>query len=163
MTLNLLYKGPLLATNNREKRLVNKQEIRRSIHGQLRYLWKNPPLDLHYISARGKTFKVGDFTFQPTISELLGMTCELDIKLLTRGKMGSLIRDADLDNRLKTIFDALQLPQHLHELPINDKPSTNENPFYVLLENDAQITNVCIRSEPLLVPPAEDEKKLIFI
>lgn len=159
VAVTLLYKGPLLAVNDRDKRVINKQVIRRSIHGQLANLWRNPPMDIYTFSARGRTFKVGRFTFEPLISKLSGAACELNIKLLTRGKLGNLIHGADLDNRLKTLFDALRLPNQVQELPPNDKPSADENPFYVLLEDDAQITHLSVKSEPLLSPPVEGENE----
>ena len=38
----------------------------------------------------------------------------------------------DIDNRLKTLFDALRMPQNENELPKDEIPGTDEVPFFWL-------------------------------
>jgi hypothetical protein len=54
-----------------------------------------------------------------------------------------------LDNRLKTLFDALQMPAQRSELG-SASPAADEDPFYCLLENDKLITKVGTTTAPLL-------------
>ena len=63
----------------------------------------------------------------------------------------------DLDNRVKTIFDALRKAKGDHELGLNTKsglvtPGSDEKPFYVLLENDNLITHASVATDTLLAP-----------
>lgn len=113
------------------------------------------PQDLHYYSVAGGTIKIGEFDFQPVAAKRLTV-CDLDVKLLTRSRPGVLNQDGDLDNRLKTLFDALRVPT-LAELPANEKPTADEHLFYVLLEDDSSITDLRIRSEHLFLAPMRDE------
>jgi hypothetical protein len=62
---------------------------------------------------------------------------------------GSLISSGDIDNRLKTLFDALRMPKDKDEVGGN-APSVDEKPFYVLLEDDRLITHLSIETDTLL-------------
>ena len=151
MALTVKYYGPLPPAGNRQ----DKHHIRKQIHPWLKELWNDPPMDLYRM--KGEQRKISGFSFQPAISLLSGASCELNIKLLTRDPSGRIIQGGDLDNRLKTLFDALRVPQHEHEIPPDEKPTDNEHPFYGLLEDDSLITLCCIRSEKLLSPKMENE------
>jgi hypothetical protein len=61
----------------------------------------------------------------------------------------------DVDNRLTTIFDALRMPKGPQELGAGTQqgkvsPASNENPFFVLLEDDRLITHVSVTTDMLL-------------
>jgi len=71
---------------------------------------------------------------------------------------------ADIDNRLKTIFDALQMPGSLNDLGARGskgqiRPKPNDDPFYVLLQDDRLITHVSVTTDTMLeaVPNAPKE------
>ena len=149
--ITLQYRGRLLASNDK----VNKHELRKYFHPQLKSLWENPPSDLYHCSVSGADYPVRDFKFKPTLSKTCA-TCELNITLLTRTKPGGLIHDGDLDNRLKNIFDALRLPTEA-DLPSKEFPTNEDNPFYVLLEDDRSITDFRVRSTMLLLPKTLSE------
>ena len=72
-------------------------------------------------------------------------------------------RGGDIDNRLKTLLDSLRMPTMKEELPSNDPPEDNENPFYCLLENDNLITDISISTDRLLEPQASDSHVKLFI
>jgi hypothetical protein len=55
----------------------------------------------------------------------------------------------DLDNRLKTLFDALAVPNR--DQVVQDE--TIEDPIYVLLEDDAYITKIDVDTHRLLSNP----------
>jgi hypothetical protein len=56
----------------------------------------------------------------------------LDILFLRAEKPGSIFKvnsAGDLDNRLGVLFDALQLPKQLNQLPVDATPDAGERPF----------------------------------
>lgn len=57
------------------------------------------------------------------------------------------MRGGDIDGRLKTLFDALQRPVNLNEIPRSiTGPDYDEYPMFVLLENDKLISDVNIET-----------------
>ena len=59
----------------------------------------------------------------------------------------------DIDNRLKTFFDALRLPKNATELGDYAVPLDDETPFFCLPEDDSLITRVSVETDLLLDPP----------
>lgn len=86
----------------------------------------------------------------------MDVVAELAITLLRPEPPGHLItRGGDIDNRLKTLFDALTMPRHANALP-NDVAFDPQQPlFYCLLEDDNLVTAVSVRTEQLLEPVPE--------
>jgi hypothetical protein len=92
------------------------------------------------------------YRFVPLICKAEGLACALDILFLRRDNPGDLIiSGGDIDNRIKTLFDALRMPQECQELT-GFSPEEGENPFFCLLEDDALITHVSINTDRLLTP-----------
>jgi hypothetical protein len=58
----------------------------------------------------------------------------------------------DIDNRFKTLFDALQMPQNGQEIG-GEVSRNDEDPFFVLLQEDDSIANVSLTSDRLLDVP----------
>ena len=54
----------------------------------------------------------------------------------------------DIDNRLKTLFDSLRMPQHDSELPPGCKH--RGGPFFCLLEDDSLITKLTVNTSQIL-------------
>jgi hypothetical protein len=80
------------------------------------------------------------FRFVAIVNRIHSLIAELDITFLRRGSRGNVIRHGgDLDNRLKTLFDALRMPHT--EAEVADSPSNPEEKIFCLLEDDALITN----------------------
>jgi hypothetical protein len=90
--------------------------------------------------------KIRGFHFAPFVSNPLQLIAELDILLLKYDVVGG----ADIDNLLKTSFDALRAPQHKNELPPKAKPETGEKPFFCLLEDDSLITSFKVTCDRVL-------------
>jgi hypothetical protein len=59
-----------------------------------------------------------------------------------------------LINRIKTLFDALRMPQNKAELEGNDVPIDGEDPFFVLLRDDSLISHAEIETDTLWQPPS---------
>lgn len=95
-------------------------------------------------------FPVQRFTFVPLATKKYDFDCDLDILFLRNQPRGMLLDNAgDLDNRLKTLFDALRIPT-VSQLPNTIEPAEDEDPFFCLLEDDALISRVRVESERLL-------------
>ena len=58
----------------------------------------------------------------------------------------------DIDNRFKTLFDALQMPHNGQEIG-GEISRSDEDPFYVLLQEDDLIASVSLTSDRLLDVP----------
>ena len=63
-----------------------------------------------------------------------------------------------MDNRIKTLFDALTVPNHNANAGLNGEPEADETPFYCLLEDDKLITEITITSDRLLEPLESQER-----
>ena len=74
--------------------------------------------------------------------------CGIRVLFLRREPPGRVYQGGDIDGRLKTPFDALAVPQ---ENAINEQQQVPDNrTFYCLLEDDALITAIDVKSEQLL-------------
>lgn len=138
----LIYRGSLPAVGS-NKRTKEQHEIRRCFHSQIARTVKKPYSELFKNAPGFEGKQVGKFTFRPLICGdpfYPRRGCELDIHALSHDPFGSIVQSGDLDNRLKTLFDALCIPQE-NQLPPNAAPEENEHPFWVLLSDDRMITD----------------------
>ncbi|NTU74387.1 hypothetical protein HGB07_09740, partial [Candidatus Roizmanbacteria bacterium] len=102
---------------------------------------------------------IGNFRFVPLISQDLHLICELNIVMLRPEPPGLLItQGGDIDNRLKTLFDALRVPKNIGELPKEAAVAPDEEPFYCLLEDDNLITSISVRTDRLLTSSGNDSE-----
>jgi hypothetical protein len=182
MEFTLTYSGPLASNGTPE----DKHLIRKAFNPQLHHLWEQHPTLYRFGSEEvdvfdagtGNTepverarliswqFNRGQFRFLPVVLSELKLVCTLNIRFLRRAESGQLIRHGgDLDNRLKTLFDALTIPQP-NQVRKDWEPTPEEKPMFVLLEDDALITGFCIHAQRLLDPPApgstKDDVRLII-
>ncbi len=68
------------------------------------------------------------------------------------------MQGGDLDARIKTVFDALRLPDSLDEAG-GIGPQQDEEPFFCLLQDDKLISEIKVNTDELLVLPKEREVK----
>jgi hypothetical protein len=171
LEFTLVYEGPLLAY--KEDRAPHKQFIREQLHPQLRLLWQHKlPHWMNSNQVSGSIhrweagppkvqqiawqYRRGDYGFVPLVTEGLVVACKLDILFLRREVgLGRIVQGGDIDNRLKTLFDALRIPKDMSELGNRTIPD-EDNPFFCLLEDDILITEVKIRADTLLTPKKND-------
>ena len=157
MEFTLFYEGELRSNGD----AAHKQKIRRALHPQLKRLWQLDPLAScqNYVQYPPTSIPstislievVGDFTFAPLISDKLGLAACIKITMLRPERPGQIVQQSgDIDNRLKTLFDALSVPPHLNQIPFGDRPTATEAPFFCLLQDDRLITSVSVESERLL-------------
>jgi len=153
------YKGRLPAVNDQNKRHSEKQQIRRQLHPQIASFMEDPPNPIFLLSESSERVTIGAFTFQPIICRRHKLRCKIDLVIFSRDPFGSVIQNADLDNRLKTLFDALRPPRSIDELPKGDVPGDDESLFWTLLQDDSLITDLSVRSEILYTPLQRDERR----
>jgi len=150
MNFTLTYDG-ILKTNGDSR---HKHEIRRVFHRQLAELWKASPLFWQGGPHEALTKAIGNYKFFPLTSSAREEVAELQITML-RPQIGPgyiIGEGGDIDNRLKTLFDSLRMPDKIDELPTGKQPAEGENPFFCVLENDILITGLSIRTDRLLEP-----------
>ncbi|MQA64336.1 MAG: hypothetical protein GEU76_00300 [Alphaproteobacteria bacterium] len=184
MDLTLRYRGPLRSNAGP----VDKQKIRLELHDQLRAFWaEDRRLKEHFAewktlqvaARRGQHFEVKrpvvgirnfywryplqGYNFVPLITHVHELHCHLQIRLYRKiGPGGILFVGGDLDNRLKTLLDALQVPIYEQDVPENENQSESPEdwpPVFCLLDDDSAVTKLSIESIKLLTPvPAELEQ-----
>lgn len=151
MKFKLIYYGELMT--NPKKRSQHVSEIRMAFHHQLKNLvelspWNN--LAQHMVPNPSKapvlTKSVGGYIFNPLVSDKLKMFVELDIQMLHPESIG--FARADIDNRTKTLLDALRCPQNEHEC--GENMPRNMGPIYTLLDDDHLVTKLSINTSHLL-------------
>ena len=72
-------------------------------------------------------------------------------------------QSGDLDNRIKTLFDALKIPREASALPSDAKPDEDQKPFFCLLQDDSLITKFSIEADRLLEPVQDHSEVLALI
>lgn len=95
-------------------------------------------------------YRENGYRFVPLVREDWALSCSLEILFLRRDAPGSLVSAGDLDNRIKTLIDALRKPNNGNELRGNEEPSEGEDPFFCLLEDDKLITGLSVETDILL-------------
>lgn len=166
MEFRLNYRGELKGDGDSQ----HKHELRRHFHAQLTELWKQPPLvnrpdftaDTPPDGKVSLSMTQGAFRFVPLVSTRLHAVAHLDLVLLRPGPPGHLLRGGgDIDNRLKTLLDALKVPE-ANALPAGVVPGPGENPFFCLLEDDKLVTSIRVETDRLLDPQNEREVLLLM-
>lgn len=164
------------------KQIVNKHQIRKAFHLQLKRFWEQDsflnsarvhPNDYGVDTSISDYEKIWQpdtnkqvslnkavankhqeygYKFVPLARKDWKLHCKLQILLLRQDGVNSAVSAGDIDNRVKTIIDALTKPAHLNQLPANESPVEGEDPFYCLLEDDRLVTSLEIESDSLLDP-----------
>lgn len=170
MEVSLFYRGPLKANGN----LRQKQALRLHFAPQLERALESTPehrLDpgrTHRRFATDAPVSDGRWKFLPVASRdplsvsLHRPLVSLEILLLRPGALGNILSGGgDIDNRLKTLFDALQTPTVLQCRDL-EPPGTGPSDVYCLMSDDKQIRAVSVRTQQLLdVPP--DSRDVVLV
>jgi hypothetical protein len=101
-------------------------------------------------------YQRGSYYFAPLVSKALDLVCNLDIQFFRREAPGALIHGGDIDNRIKTLFDALRVPDESQVEKM--APEEGETPFFCLLQDDALVTGFAVKTERLLEPAEAGER-----
>ena len=84
------------------------------------------------------------------VTEEMDFYCAVEILFLRSGSKKALLNQGDLDGRLKTLLDALSKPDDNQGYDNRAIGKSTQNPLYVLLENDRQITKISVETDTLL-------------
>jgi len=158
--------------------------IRKVFHPQLRHLWGSRPslgqlaeqwslklperkptgyspadekLRISYgFKAMGNNWNRAGFNCIPLVARDLDATCSLDVLLLRPGPTMTrhILSQGDIDGQLKTIIDALRIPDSAQETG-NTAPEADETPFFCLLEDDRLVSEVRVTTDELLSLPGK--------
>jgi hypothetical protein len=184
MEFRLTYQGPLFANRSddtRPPRLKHMHVIRTTFHRQLSELWnldsrlKRYVGKSHALEPDGskkpysplenlqKLYRHSGINWAPLVNETWGIVCGLDILFLRREPKGGIVQSGDLDNRIKTLFDAMAIPKE-NAIPGDLVSQSEPNPFFCLLSDDKLISEFRVTSDRLLTPTTtgNDEVHLII-
>lgn len=152
MKFRLHYRGPLRSNGSPE----DKHNLRRYFLAQLKDLWNRSPLAGQKEDFLNPTYelsvikKVDGWNFASVVNSRNHLVAELDIVILRPEEPGSVVtQGGDIDNRLKTLLDALSIPQ-ANQIPNGHEPCEDENPFHCLVEDDNLITSIKVTVDRLL-------------
>jgi hypothetical protein len=174
----LLYSGNQLVSNGGP---AEKHKIRKLFHPQLKQLWGSnaslkklsryrgamrvdpspclPEIEQDdtfrtaYFNEIGDLYQRGNFRFVPLIDIDLRLRVSIDILFLRPDQHPIIKEGGDIDNRLKTLFDAFRVPETTAGL--GGIPGEGEDPFFVLLQDDSLISEIRVNTDNLLMLPAE--------
>jgi len=168
MEFYLKYDG-LLKSNGSPK---DKQKIREYFRPQLKRLWDIIPLseckryiDLGIPNPDKSVIKlISDIPFAPLVTTSIFLLCDLDIVMLWGEEQGNIVGNyGDIDNRLKTLFDALTCPDENQIASIGiDAFRSNEDPYFCLLEDDKLISSVSVKANTLLKETEKDHVSVLI-
>ena len=184
MRFRLRYRGLLRPhrvgdKDDPDKMAPHVHAVRRVFHPQLKQLWatnrflsshESYPSDyglpalpdggrLPLVDMVACSHALNGFRFVPLVRGDWSLNCSLSILFLKRDLPGSqLVHRGDLDNRLKTLIDALRYPETPRETG-GATPGPGEDPFFCLLQKDEYITGLSVETDHLLEPllAGEDE------
>jgi hypothetical protein len=153
MRFTLTYGGPLSPSANNSSMIDLKHRIRSGFACQLADLMALPPLADSNLWNGQKDLdlreQVGGSWFAPLVHRRLHRFAEIDVLLLRPGPPGKVVHAGDLDNRLKTLIDALRMPQQGNEIPKGIEHA-HEDPLPVLLQDDSMLTRINVETDRLL-------------
>lgn len=109
-------------------------------------------LRIHGLNHIAHNFERAGQQFIPLVTEEMGLRCKLEILFLRPEESGNLYVSGDLDNRIKTLFDALRIAKDANEM--GGSPISKE-PLYCLLEDDRVISEIRVNTDQLLLLPKE--------
>jgi len=167
MEFCLHYYGKLKSRDN----AAGKHSIRQALNSQIKSLCDSQPFVQAFKDTKGNLKKGkkqlyiehGKKRYWFMISEYLKTVVDLDITILVPHEVGRIVQNGgDIDNRIKTLFDALRVPSVQDEIPTSDSFDYSNGGMYCLLEDDKLINRVSIRSYQDHDPIDDDSVKCII-
>jgi hypothetical protein len=152
MEFCLHYYGKLKSRDNAS----GKHQIRQQLHPQIHSVCLSEQFREMFDELNGISPKkggphmysdIGGKRFWYLISEAYKTVVDLNITILLPHTVGAIVNNGgDIDNRIKTLFDALRIPAVESEIPSNDSFSYGSEGMFCLLQDDKLINRVSIVS-----------------
>jgi hypothetical protein len=115
------------------------------------------PHDFTYL---GDKIPVGGKSYTPLVRMSLNLACEIKILFLRDQDPGDIFDNkGDLDNRIKTLFDALRMPKKDEQ----DKNEPDSGHLFCLLEDDSLISDFSVQSDRLLIHNPGKHKVMLIL
>lgn len=179
-----------------DKRAAHKHVIRRCFHKQLKVLWEttrflrirtmdaasfdvlpegapsvwgtNPAHRMPMATALGEIYGHSGYKFAPLAWKEAELMCSLRFLCLRRDGKDAVLPGRDIDNRIKTVVDALTMPSLQQGCPLAEDrtplaPQDGETPFYVLLDDDRRVTHLEVESDTLLYAPPDKSEAYVYL
>jgi hypothetical protein len=191
MEFRLTYKGPLVARQGdpmagqsvRVTKAENQHNIRSHFHWQLKRLWDTTPFlrdgtvpsvgalllpgshpEREPISkaALAQRHSLYGHQFVPLVSNDLLLRCELEILFLRPDLPDRTSWGGDIDNRMKTLLDALRIPEAGEDYGLR-KLDDDKRPMFCLLEDDKLISRLSVETDQLLDVGAVDKPDIALV
>jgi hypothetical protein len=162
MEFCLHYSGKLKSRDT----AAGKHHIRKALHSQLKALCESERMRSVFESntqdvkeGRGKPLYVEHDSkrFWFLISEHLSTAVDISVTMLVPHEVARIVHNGgDIDNRIKTLFDALRVPAAPSEVPASDSFDYSAGGMYCLLQDDKLIDRVSLRSYQDYAPVGAD-------
>lgn len=171
MQITLKYRGivPSAQSGGGNKKTEHISKMRLCFHEQLKKLWGQPPFQVlkdwletgFEASAPDFTQTVSTVRYLPFFDEKrIGIAVGLKITLLSGepNNAPQLISKGDLDNRIKSIIDALQPPQSNSQS--DDEVKLND--IYCLMGDDEAVKEIKATTRPFLASQSHNDNFVII-
>lgn len=100
--------------------------------------------------------------FIPLVRNTYATVCSLNILFMRQGSSGKVYQGGDLDNRIKTLLDALSIPTPGQVAACKRLFTTGET-VYCLLEDDSLVTGLSVQTTRLLTAPSASESEVRLV
>lgn len=173
MKFTLTYDGELLSASDKHTRVKNKNEIRFELADQIAGLYTDGDF-ARFGLGRDEDLTCGrvysGIIFIPLVSRQMNASCRLAIKFMRNERPGEIVHGGDLDNRIKTLLDALRMPQHGSEVLKSVAPEWVTRPHGeeqegicpCLLEDDSLVTELVLESATIMTRLPKNHVRLVI-
>jgi hypothetical protein len=104
--------------------------------------------------------KRGAKTYIPLVRRSLDLNCEIHVLFLRNGDPGALVLPGgEIDNRIKTLVDALRIP----DADVEAQYPQAQDPTYCLMENDTLVSDLSISTDRLLTAKTEHDNEVHLV
>lgn len=164
LRFRLFYRGPLPSGAGLTKTEF-KQQLRGLLHSQIKAAWDGERLFQNRIPVAPDDVKgdhhrlpilqtVGGHRFVPLASSALSCLVDVECLLLTAEPDGAIVNvSGDIDNRIKTLIDALRVPtpDEVTRVP----PTSLPDPCYCLMDDDKILRRLSVTADRLLAATSD--------
>lgn len=169
MNFTLFYSGRIRSSNKRNVKHIN--DIRCKLSPQIRQLYDCNPLKSidakcepgSHTAQDVRTYtKIAGRDYSSLVNKGLGLACQINVIFYEATGTISVANDiGDVDNKAKTLIDALKLPSNDEVDKLSDE--LMQSTVHCLLMDDAFLWGVDLKRRRLLHPELRKEKTLTQI